>query len=130
MIGVDTNVLVRLFTADDAEQHGKALDFFRERSANSPAFVSAVTIAETIRVLRLTYGFSHDEILGVLLTLLETDDFVLDGGEALRAARDADKSALLADFLVALLGRQAGCSHSVTFDQKAAKAVPSMELLA
>lgn len=130
MIGVDTNVLVRLFTADDAEQHQKALDFFRERSVDSPAFVSAVTIAETIWVLRLTYQFTYDEILGVLLTLLETDDFVLDGGEALRAARDSEKPALLTDFLVAYLGKQAGCSHSVTFDQKAAKAVPAMELLA
>jgi predicted nucleic-acid-binding protein len=130
VIGVDTNVLVRLFTADDAEQHEKAASFFRERSAASPAFVSAVTMAETVWVLGFSYRLSQAAILDAMLTLLETDDLVVEAADALLAVRDAGKPALLADFIVVHLGRRAGCSHSVTFDRQAARAVPGMELLA
>jgi predicted nucleic-acid-binding protein len=35
----------------------------------------------------------------------------------------------LADYLIAWAGKRAGCTHTVTFDQLAAKAVSSMELL-
>jgi predicted nucleic acid-binding protein len=52
VIGVDTNVLVRFLTADDPDQHTRALGFFEQRSSADPAFLSAVTIAETIWVLR------------------------------------------------------------------------------
>lgn len=130
LIGVDTNVLVRLLTADDRGQHGKALDFFGKRSVDSPAYLSAVTIAETIWVLRLSYKFSHSEILDAVAALLDTDDFVVEGRAALLAAKEAGKPALLTDFVVAYLGERGGCSHTVTFDRRAAKAIPSMELLA
>ncbi len=36
MIGVDSNLLLRLFVEDDADQHRRALEFFSERSAEEP----------------------------------------------------------------------------------------------
>lgn len=130
MIGVDTNVLVRLLTADNAEQHAKALRFFAGRSGSDPAYVSAVTMAETVWVLRFGYGLPHADILDAVSSLLDTDDFVIDGRDALAAVKNDGKPALLTDFLVAQLGLRAGCSHTVTFDRRAAEAIPSMELLA
>lgn len=130
MIGVDTNVLVRLLTADDTAQHAVAVRFFQDRSATDPAFVSAVTLAETIWVLRFRYRLTSAEILDAVSGILDSDDFIVEGREMLTVARDAGKSAPLTDFLVAHLGRRAGCSTTVTFDRRAAKLVPSMELLA
>lgn len=129
MIGIDTNVLVRLLTADEANQHAKVLEFFEKRSADDPAFISAVTLAETVWVLQLSYRFNYAEILDAVAVLLETDDFVLEGREALVAAREAGKPAMIADFLVAHLGQRNGCLRTVTLDRRAARAVPAMELL-
>lgn len=129
MIGVDTNVLVRLLTADDAAQHAAARRFFQDRSGTDPAFVSAVTLAETIWVLRFRYRLSREDILDAVSGLLDTDDFIVEGREMLVVARDGGESAMLTDFLVAHLGRRGGCSHTVTFDRRAAKRVPGMELI-
>lgn len=129
MIGVDTNVLVRLLTADDAAQHAMVLRFFEGRSGNDPAFVSAVTMAETIWVLRFRYRLPHADILEAVSSFLDTDDFVVEGRDMLSVARDIGRPALLTDFLVAYLGERAGCSRIVTFDRRAAKSVPGMELL-
>ena len=129
MIGIDTNVLVRLLTADEADQHAKVLKFFEKRSVDDPAFVSAVTLAETVWVLRLSYQFTYAEILDAVAALLETDDFVIEGREALIAAREAGKPAMIGDFLVAHLGERSGCLRTVTFDRRAASGVPAMELL-
>lgn len=130
MIGVDTNVLVRFLTADDPDQHTRALGFFEQRSSADPAFLSAVTIAETIWVLRKTYKFNLSEIGDAIETLLGSDDFVIECREAIEAMRSATRPDLMTDFLVVHLGQRAGCSHTVTFDRNAAKAIPSMELLA
>ncbi len=129
MIGVDTNILLRLLTADDAAQHAVALRFFQDRSADNPAFVSAVTMAETIWVLRFRYRLPHADILDAVSGLLDTDDFIIEGREMLSVARESGLPALFTDFLVAQLGQRAGCSGTVTFDRRAAKNIPGMELL-
>ncbi len=130
LIGVDANVLARLLTADDAAQHSRAVRFFVDRSEGDPAFVSAVTLAGTVWVMRSRYGLPHGEILEAVCSLLETDDFVVDGREALAAAKEFRNPALLTDFLVAQLGQRAGCLQTATFDKRAAKAIPTMEFLA
>lgn len=130
LIGVDTNVLIRLLTADDPDQHRNALAFFGQCSVDAPAFVSAVTIAETIWVLRTKYRYTHQEVLLTVSGLLDSDDFVIDGRIALEQMRIAGKPELLSDFLVAHLGQRAGCTHTVTFDRRAARGVPGMTLLA
>jgi predicted nucleic-acid-binding protein len=106
------------------------LRFFESRSGKDPAFVSAVTMAETIWVLRFRYRLPHADILEAVSSLLDTDDFVVEGGDMLSVARDIGRPALLTDFLVGYLGERAGCSRTLTFDRRAAKSVPGMELLA
>ena len=131
MIGVDTNVIVRLLTADAPGQYGAALSFFRDRTTSDPAYVSAITLAETVWVLRRTYGFSAAEITNSVRMILDSDDFVVEESAALRFIQDqAASPALIADYLIAHLGKVAGCRSTVTFDKRAAKAVPGMELLA
>lgn len=130
MIGVDANVLLRLLTADDVAQHAAALRFFESRSKDEPAFVSAVAVAETIWVLRFRYRMGHSDILEAISAILDSDDFVVEGRDMLATAREAGKSAMLTDFLVSYLGQRAGCARTVTFDKRAARDIPTMELLA
>ena len=130
MIGVDTNVLLRFLTADDASQHASTLDFFRRRTPADPAFIGAVTLAEMIWVLRTAYSYSEEDIRKSVEMLCNSDDFVVEGREVLRAGSgEIVPSIQIADFLVAYLAQRAGCSHTVTFDQQAARSVPGMELL-
>jgi predicted nucleic-acid-binding protein len=130
MIGIDTNVLLRLLTADDAAQHQAAVKFFKQRSSESPAFVSAVTLAETVWVLNKSYQFTHEEIRSALSQILDSDDFVVEARESLEFLRQEGANPMhLGDFLIAHLCTKAGCDRVVTFDRRAAKVVRYMELL-
>lgn len=130
VIGVDANVLVRLLTADEPVQAAIARRFFDSRSTLDPAFVSAVTLAETVRVLRKVHRLELSSIANAIAMMLSSDDFVVEGAETLRAIADGEVSPdLVADFLVAWLGSRAGCASTVTFDGTAAARIPAMELL-
>ena len=132
MIGVDTNVLVRLLIEEDAEQTALAVQFFDARSSRDPAFVSLVVVAELAWVLGRTYKFGHDRVRTVMLGLLETPDVVVERDDIVRwALAYFDHAKIdLADLLIAEVSRQADCPATVTFDRNAAKRISGMELLA
>ncbi|HTV68153.1 MAG TPA: type II toxin-antitoxin system VapC family toxin [Rhizobiaceae bacterium] len=132
MIGIDTNVLIRFLVDDDPRQNRLARKLLSGRGLDDPAFVSAVTIVETVWVLNRTLGYAMPDIIAMLRTLLASDGLVLEFGRELglllgdETASEAD----LADYLIAWAGRVAGCEKTVTFDKKSATTIPSMELLA
>lgn len=53
MIGLDTNVLVRYVAQDDSEQSPKATRLIESLSADSPGFISIVSVVELVWVLTL-----------------------------------------------------------------------------
>ena len=132
MIGVDTNVLIRLFINDEAEQHAKADAFFAARSPEDAAFISLVTTIEFVWVLTRSYKRPQDEALGLLKIVLSSRDAVVEMAEAVASAVQTalDTKGDYADVIIAQAGQRAGCSHSVSFDEPAAKRIPEMELLA
>jgi predicted nucleic-acid-binding protein len=131
MIGVDTNVLLRLFVVDDPLQSDQARTFFKARSPDDPAFISLITIVELVWLLDDAYEFAYSEIVGVLSRVLASADFVLERRDivadaiALAAAKRIDFS----DFLIAGVSLSAGCAAVMTFDRPAANRIPGMELL-
>ena len=132
MIGVDTNVLVRLVAPDDTIQNQAARDFFAGRSAEDPAYVSGVVLAETIWLLRRRFGYPRQAVEDIVRSFLASDDFLVEGAERLRdvlALPNAARSEI-ADHLIAWSAETAGCTKTVTFDRCAAARVPAMELLA
>jgi predicted nucleic-acid-binding protein len=69
-------------------------------------------------------------MLESLTMMIDSDDFVMEGREAIESVRSGlGNPAQQTYFLIAQLGRKAGCARTVTFDQRAAKAGPDMELL-
>lgn len=132
MIGVDTNILLRLVVIDDPEQNERARRFLSERSAGDPAYISGIVLAELVWVLRRRLGYQQPQIAELLLSLLASEDVVMENAEELGLLLSEENPPVdtLADNLVAWTAMRAGCSKVVTFDRKAAKIIPGMELLA
>jgi predicted nucleic-acid-binding protein len=122
MIGLDTNVLVRYITQDDPIQSAKATAWIEERlTPEDPGFISVVAIAETVWVLERTYDVADQDIAATIERLLQADVLVVENEQQVFAAvitvRESQGS--FADGLIAALGAKAGCSGTLTFDQRA-----------
>lgn len=122
MIGVDTNVLVRYVTQDDPKQSRVATSLLESLSEDSPGFISMVTLTELAWVLSGAYDATREEIAAVLDGLLRTRTLQVENRllvlQALRTYRDGNAD--LADCLIERSGFAAGCTHTITFDRKAA----------
>jgi predicted nucleic-acid-binding protein len=122
MIGFDTNVIVRYLTQDDPVQSPKATELIeRGLTEEEPGFVSVVAMAETAWVLERVYGRTAEEIAAVIERMLEVEVLVVESEQEVFTAMIAVKEGrgAFADALTGALGARAGCSHTVTFDQKA-----------
>ena len=125
MIGLDTNVLVRLLTGDDAAQRSIARRFIsRNCSANNPAFINRVVLIETIWVLESVYDYTREDIAGAVDALLRTVRMLTEDPELVRAALAVYRGGVdFADALIARSNVAQGCTTTVTFDRKAAKRI-------
>lgn len=130
MIGVDTNVLVRLLVPGEPQRE-QAEAFFSQRSRADPAFVSIVVVVELIWVLNRHYGYEFQQLQKAIQWLLDSDDFVVEHRDRVEwALANYTRSKIdLPDLLIARAGEEAGVLRTATFDINAAKLVPGMELL-
>lgn len=124
MIGIDTNVIVRLIVNDDERQSRAAERFIREHGGSgTPCFVSNMILIETVWVLETVYGFDRSAVADALAGLLEAEQLEFDSPVDIAAAVEDFRQgrAEFADCLIGRINLLAGCSHTVTFDRKAAK---------
>lgn len=123
MIGLDTNVLVRYVTQDDASQSPKATRLIESLSAQSPGHISLTAVVELVWVLAGCYAATRSEISDVLEALLRTKELEVAQAETVwKAVRQFRGSkADFADCLIAQSCADAGCSDTRTFDRGAAK---------
>ena len=132
MIGVDTNVLLRFLVRDDnRRQHEAASAFMAARTAEDPAFISFVVLAETVWVLRRRLGYSIGQIAGAMRQLLASSDIEFEDHDFLHElfSREELPGADIADHLIARANARAGCAYTVTFDEDAAAKVAGMRAL-
>jgi len=132
MIGVDTNVIVRLLVAEDEKQADAASRYLKQHSSSDdPALLSDIVLVECAWVLEDVYEYSRsqigDAIDGLLATaqLRAADASVV--GTALQRFRSS--SADFADCLLGVNNADSGCEYTATFDRKASK-LPEFRLLA
>ena len=121
MIGLDTNVLVRYLTQDDPVQSAKATELIERRiTQRDPGFISIVAMAETVWVLERAYRLADEEIATTIERTLQADGLVVENEQEVFTAMIALKEGRgsFADALIGALGAKAGCSATVTFDQK------------
>jgi predicted nucleic-acid-binding protein len=131
MIGIDTNVLVRLIVADEPRQTAIAQDFIRDHcTPDDPGFISNVVLAEVAWILTRGYGYPRGAIADAIERIMEIAQLQTESSTDVASALGDYRRgpAGFTDCLIAHLNRTAECSHTVTFDRKAAK-LPGFELL-
>jgi len=119
MHALDTNVLVRLITRDDARQ-AAAADAFVKRGA----WVSVLALAETTWVLTSVYDISHKGLAQAIEMLLNHQDIALQYPDTIAAALNLYRTtpALgFSDCLLLELARRDGHLPLGTFDRNLAK---------
>lgn len=119
MRAVDTNVLVRLVTRDDAKQVAAA-----EAFVGRGAWVSHLVLAEATWVLTSVYARSPAEIAKAVEMLLNHEHLTLQESDAVSAAvEDFRRRPALgfSDCLVLEVARKAGHLPLGTFDRNLAK---------
>ena len=132
MIGVDTNVLARLYVNDNDSQHEAALRFFGQRSKGDPAYVSLVVVVEFDWLLCKMYDYSTDSVRLALTSLLDSPDVHVQNRDLVAdaIAQSSLPKVDLIDVLITGLASLQGCRSTATFDRNAAKRISGMELLA
>ncbi len=123
MIGLDTNILVRYIMQDDPKQSPKASALIESLNADSPGFITLVSIVELYWVLTSSYGLTGQQVKQVLEVLLRTKQIIVDrADQVLRALRVFDDGkADFADCLIERTAAAAGCAQTMTFDVGATK---------
>jgi predicted nucleic-acid-binding protein len=113
---VDTNVVVRLLTADDPRQARAARRVFEA----GEVYLGTTVILETEWVLRSGYGFTARQIAEGLRKLGGLAGVVLE--EPVQTAQALDWMGMGLDFADALhLAGSSHCSAFVSFDRRLAK---------
>jgi|SRR5450432_1224481 predicted nucleic-acid-binding protein len=126
MRAIDTNVLVRLITRDDARQAASAESFIEKG-----AWVPVLVLAEAAWVLATVYGRSPADLAKAVEMLLNHRDLVLQDAETVARALDLfrAKPALgFSDCLILQSARKAGHLPLGTFDRTLAKAEGTQKL--
>ncbi len=119
MRAVDTNVLVRLMTRDDAKQVAVA-----EAFVEKGAWVPHLALAEATWVLSAVYDLEHPAIATAIEMLLNHKDLTLEEVEVVSSALETfrKRPALgFSDCLMLEVARKAGHLPLGTFDRNLGK---------
>ena len=124
MLGLDTNVLVRLLIEDDAAQTRRARALVDTAVAEQETvLVSLPVLLEAEWVLRSRYEIPPEAILGLFRAALETRELAFEDEAAIEEALfnwQEDLSGF-SDCLIVAHNRQLGCRSTATFDARAAR---------
>jgi predicted nucleic-acid-binding protein len=122
VIGLDTNVLIRLFLAeDDPGQHDRSVALMRDRAVS--ARINLVVLAEAVWTLQRNMGRSRAAAADFVQGVLDAESIEIEADRIVRQALADFRigPADFADYLIARLNAERGCPVTYTFDTKAAK---------
>jgi len=124
MIGLDTNIIVRYLIQDDPVQSALANEIMERRLTEAePGFVSVVVMAEIVWVLGSRYRLTAQHVVAAIERMLSVRTLVIESEREVHVAMIAlkDGRGSFADAFIGALAASAGCSHTFTFDRKAAR---------
>ena len=86
-------------------------------------FVNAVVVAETAWILEQKLKLTRPDVVSIIGRLLFAENITLGNDPEMRAALMlyASSNIEFADCLIGQLNLAAGCTHTLTFDQKASR---------
>jgi len=120
MRGLDTNVLVRYLTGDNAKQQAVAEELFEQSQRDrEPFFLPAIVLCELVWVMATTYDHAKSDIVKALERILDMDQFRVEYDPIIRRSLEAfrDGKGNFADYLIGEIATQHGCRDIVTFDR-------------
>ena len=121
MIGLDTNILVRLLVEDNPQQAEIAKqELKKSKVAGEKLLINNIVLCEVVWVLKKSYKLSRLEIINVVEKILRTDLFEFENKDAAWWAVQQMKqgNADFSDYLIGRLNQQTGCAETITFDKK------------
>ncbi len=131
MIGIDTNLLLRLWLNDDPAQN-KRIDALLETHGGRPGslLVTDVVLAEAVWTLKAAFEQDKRAQLTAVSSLLEETAFAFEDREAVAAALSLFEagSCGFADCLVVAKHARQGCDFTATFDRGMRK-LPGVKVL-
>ena len=131
MIGIDTNILLRLWL-NDAPAQNKRIDALLAEYGSAPEslLLTDVVLAEALWTLRSAYGQNKAAQLIALRSVLEEIAFTFEQREAVEQAVSLfeQSSCGFSDCLVAAKHALLGCELTATFDRAMGK-LPGVKLL-
>jgi predicted nucleic-acid-binding protein len=130
MIGLDTNVLIRLLVQDDPVQLRQAKEVLQALTPKRPGWISIANILEIEWVLRSKYGYSRADVAEIISNLLALPSLVVEQHQAVTHSL-AFYRAGKADFgecMISASAHAAGCAKVLTFDRISARDL-GMELI-
>ncbi|MES1157480.1 MAG: type II toxin-antitoxin system VapC family toxin [Haliangium ochraceum] len=113
-------MLVRYLTQDDAVQARKANAVIdRALAGGERLHIDTVVLCELVWVLRSAYDCDRSTVADIVGKLLDAGQLSVDDRDQLREAtrRYAHGGGDLADHVLALRNRTAGCDTTLTFDR-------------
>ncbi|MEM9756416.1 MAG: type II toxin-antitoxin system VapC family toxin [Pseudomonadota bacterium] len=130
MTGLDTNVLIRWLAADDGQSDQSTAQVAAvERAvlgAKDGCYVNAVVLAETIWVVANLFKQPRAMQSEIIQRLLLAHNVRVGDESAVKSALDVfengPSSGGFADLLIGALNAAAGCTTTITFDKRAARA--------
>ena len=129
MIGVDTNVLLRLATNDDPAQVASIRQWLAIHAQGDPLYENHVVLAEAIWTLKSVYRADRLKIAHFVDTLLGNAGFEVEDAAVVDEALQSYQSGNV-DFPDCLIAaKNVGlCDTTITFD-KGAASLPQFTLL-
>ena len=131
MIGIDTNILLRLWLNDDAAQN-KRIDSLLAQHGSTPEslLVTDVVLAEAVWTLRSAFDQDKAAQLIAIRSLLDEIAFAFEDSEAVKqgAGLSEHGNGGFSDCLVAAKHARHGCDFTATFDRGMRK-LPGVKLL-
>lgn len=128
MIAIDTNILVRHLTEDDAHQLKLVHKLFKAHSQDGEIFISLIVLLELNWVLEDCYHFSYEKFCDCLEDILQCPSFVVENPLVVKmAVSRCRKREDFSDALIGQIGHARGFK-TYTFDQ-ALQDDPSFKVL-
>jgi predicted nucleic-acid-binding protein len=118
MIGLDTNVLLRLFIEDDSAQCERARRLVDAATTDEPCLVNPIVLAEFAWTLATNFKKTRSEVARLIEGVLSMDDLQIPYRHAAQGAAAAFRTgrADFPDYFLAAINAELGCASTATFD--------------
>jgi predicted nucleic-acid-binding protein len=123
VIGLDTNIILRLFDVTEAKQSAAVERLFGSTEADGAFLLNPIVLSEFAWTLQRTYKKPRGVVADHIERLLQSPEcivpFLDEAVDALRRYRHGSSS--FADYFLAAINRSLGCGTTLTFDRDAAE---------